>query len=333
MVGVWSAVLAVDAVDPDADFFDIGGHSLRALTLLAAVEDTFGVDLRIADLIAAPTARRLAGLVVTRDRVAHPGGLIELNPGPPDGPVLHLVPAGIVIRWVSDYRLLLRHLDTTERVVTYEPPGLAPGTAPLDSIPRLARWYCDRVVDTQPTGPVHLAGHSVGGIIALEVARRLVAAGREVPAVVLLDPRLRDQPLSTPVALRAIARNRVRRSGDRLRLRLGHGAPSQGDGPTNGLDDGRRVGESYRLQHDLARSTHLAWARYRPSPYDGPTTLITTSGVEGEAVDRAVAATWMPYLPGATVVEVPGRHSGTGSLLDDPHVERTAEVLRRVLAG
>jgi thioesterase domain-containing protein len=43
------------------------------------------------------------------------------------------------------------------------------------------------VLAAQPGGPVRLGGYCVGGIVALEVARQLKAAGREVEFVVLID--------------------------------------------------------------------------------------------------------------------------------------------------
>jgi thioesterase domain-containing protein len=43
------------------------------------------------------------------------------------------------------------------------------------------------VLAAQPRGPVRLGGYCVGGIVALEVARQLEAAGRDIEFVVLID--------------------------------------------------------------------------------------------------------------------------------------------------
>jgi thioesterase domain-containing protein/acyl carrier protein len=311
MQDIWCRVLDLGAVDPDAEFFDIGGHSLRALSLLAAVEDAFGVELRLADLVAAPTPRQLTELTTARDRVRHHGGLIELAPGVEGGPTLHLVPTGGALRYVSDYRALVRHLPDSARVVTYEAPGYVTGTVPRHTMSSLARWYVDRMSRAQPTGPLVVCGHSFGGLIALEAARRLRGGGRDVERVVLLDARLR-QPQLTP---RRRARLRVTSSArwvrSEVRARRGVVAADHGE-------------------RDVAMATQAAYGLHRPVPYDGRVTLLVTPP-QGETADREVAEEWRAYLRDVEVVEVEGGHSGAGSLLDDPHVARTATVVAAAL--
>jgi thioesterase domain-containing protein len=83
---------------------------------------------------------------------------------------------------------------------------------------------------------------------------------------------------------------------------------------------------------DLAMATQAAFVRYRPSPYRGAVTLLVTP-VSGAKAGRRVAEEWGPYLAGAEIVDVEGAHSGAGSLLDEPFVARTAEVVATALAG
>jgi amino acid adenylation domain-containing protein len=42
---IWQAVLGVDRISADANFFDIGGHSLLAMRVLSRIEDKFGLRL------------------------------------------------------------------------------------------------------------------------------------------------------------------------------------------------------------------------------------------------------------------------------------------------
>ncbi len=89
---------------------------------------------------------------------------------------------------------------------------------------------------------------------------------------------------------------------------------------------------SRRQARDLAMATQAAFVRYRPSPYGGAVTLLITP-VDGAKAGRKVADEWRAYLPAAEVVDVEGAHSGPGSLLDEPHVSRTAEVVAATLSG
>src|SRR5690606_842185 len=56
----WSELLGVRQPDPDADFFDLGGHSLAAVRLFAKIRKEYATDLPLATLFQAPTLRLLA---------------------------------------------------------------------------------------------------------------------------------------------------------------------------------------------------------------------------------------------------------------------------------
>jgi acyl transferase domain-containing protein/acyl carrier protein len=57
---LWGQLLGIDKVGADDNFFDLGGHSLRAVQLLARVTDQFGVRLSLKTFFAAPTVAGLA---------------------------------------------------------------------------------------------------------------------------------------------------------------------------------------------------------------------------------------------------------------------------------
>jgi amino acid adenylation domain-containing protein len=67
---IFADVLGVDEVGVDDDFFDLGGHSLRAMRVNAWVHDSFGVELTARSLFDARTVRALA---VEVERLAAPG--------------------------------------------------------------------------------------------------------------------------------------------------------------------------------------------------------------------------------------------------------------------
>ncbi len=51
-------------------FFEIGGHSLAGMKLLALIQKTFGVQLTLKDLFTSPTAAGLAQLIEGAERKA-----------------------------------------------------------------------------------------------------------------------------------------------------------------------------------------------------------------------------------------------------------------------
>jgi acyl carrier protein len=54
LASIWKEVLAVKVIDPEDDFFDLGGNSLTALRILSSVQDVFSIELPVSVLTGAP---------------------------------------------------------------------------------------------------------------------------------------------------------------------------------------------------------------------------------------------------------------------------------------
>jgi natural product biosynthesis luciferase-like monooxygenase protein len=64
LAAIWARVLNVEHVDPDDNFFDLGGHSLVAMQLIADVRDAFHVEVPLRALFEDPT---ITGLLAAID--------------------------------------------------------------------------------------------------------------------------------------------------------------------------------------------------------------------------------------------------------------------------
>ncbi|MFK4066859.1 thioester reductase domain-containing protein [Streptomyces sp. NPDC029674] len=71
VAAVWREVLGLREVDPDEDFFEAGGHSLRAVRVLLRLRERLGVDLPVQVFFEAPTVTALAAVF---DRARAAGG-------------------------------------------------------------------------------------------------------------------------------------------------------------------------------------------------------------------------------------------------------------------
>lgn len=63
---VWADVLQLARVGINDNFFEIGGHSLRATRLVARLQEIFSIELPLKDLFSAPTIARLAEALLHR---------------------------------------------------------------------------------------------------------------------------------------------------------------------------------------------------------------------------------------------------------------------------
>ncbi|MGJ4952837.1 amino acid adenylation domain-containing protein [Bradyrhizobium sp. HKCCYLS20291] len=190
LVRVWEDVLGRDAIGIDDDFFELGGHSLLAIELIAEIRRRLGRDVPLAALFAGGTVARLAELISSAPPQAgvtthkQSGVLVPLSSG--DGAPLFLIhQAG---GNVMSYLPLARQLGMVGlSLVGLQSVGLDGSEAPLTRIEDMAAHYVAAIRTAQPRGPYRLAGHSLGGRVAQEMARQLGEAGLEVDFLGVID--------------------------------------------------------------------------------------------------------------------------------------------------
>jgi acyl carrier protein len=68
LAAVWREALGVNEVGVTDSFFDLGGHSLLGIQLIAKVTERFGVELPLSSLFESPTIEGLAESIVNAQR-------------------------------------------------------------------------------------------------------------------------------------------------------------------------------------------------------------------------------------------------------------------------
>jgi amino acid adenylation domain-containing protein len=184
LVRIWEKILAIEAVATMDDFFALGGDSLAAATMLAAVEKFCGVDLPASSLLEATTVQKLADLIRSGGLGETDLRLVALRLRG-NKPPLYCVPAagGDALQFC----LLARYLTEDQPIFAFQPRGLDGRSPYLPSVEEMAKSYIDALRVHQPSGPYYLCGGSFGGIVAFEMARDLSARGEEVRFLGLFD--------------------------------------------------------------------------------------------------------------------------------------------------
>ncbi|SEH40710.1 non-ribosomal peptide synthetase [Magnetospirillum fulvum] len=312
MVEIWARVLGREpaTIGIHDDFVLCGGHSLAWVRLLNEIGRSFGWRPAAADILAAQTVAEQAA-VLRAGRPDHPadsGAPVALRPARGTARLpLFLVHAAAGT--VTCYRDLARRLAPAVPVYGLE----ADGSPPAADLPALAARHVAALQRLQPHGPYRLAGWSMGGVLAFEMARHLHRNGETVSLLCLIDSYLPAEIARFESALAGGDGDPVERAFRRDVL-----------GGTDVLLPGDEV-RSHPLFATFCAQNEALMA-YVPAPLDVPLTLLRAGGG-----DAAAPTAWRTLAAaGLTVLPVAGDHD---SLLRPPHLESCAARLDAALAA
>ncbi len=106
------------------------------------------------------------------------------------------------------FNTLSKHLDPDQPVYGLQAKGLNGVDTPLDKLEDIASHYVSEILKHNPNGPYALAGYSLGGTIAYEMAKQLQALDKEVKVLALFDSYADQTESSYPKSVRLLRKTR-----------------------------------------------------------------------------------------------------------------------------
>ncbi|MEU5539086.1 AMP-binding protein [Streptomyces sp. NPDC020362] len=183
LLAIWSSILDQDVTSPDADFFELGGQSLRAIKLMAQINNAFGCRLPMSAVFSARTVEAMAALVRKSD--VQDSILVPLRAAhEPEGgaPVFCVHPGG---GNTLSYWELARVLPADRSVFGVEAWGLH-GRPPQQDFAAMAEEYAATIAAVGDAAPV-IIGWCFGGVMAYATAQALRRLGREVAQLIIVN--------------------------------------------------------------------------------------------------------------------------------------------------
>ena len=183
---IWQELIGSRPAPTDR-FFDVGGDSIKAIRLAAALEEVFAAKISAREIFAHQTPISQLRLITLGDQ--------PIESVANDIKAASQLPKVFAIHgyWSQCAELMREHCDLT----TLAPLGYDGRRIPI-SLQLMAQVSADKIEAIQPQGPYHLIGYSSGGALAFELAHELLGRGHEVSRLVLLDPTpLRAKPFPT----------------------------------------------------------------------------------------------------------------------------------------
>ena len=224
VAAIWKNVLRRDDIGLNEDFRSLGGDSLSLMNLALEIESAFGTVLSVDDLQSPLTVLRLAGQLRGRLGIIKSGdGSRPLSEHKAQFKVFAVSPAWIMGGMPEE---IGQALSPDRRWHHVQVPFTFFRNANKVTIEEMAIHVERLIYSMSPEGPYVLYGHCITGLLAYEVAQRLLGAGQWVSILVLVDsypafPRTWNRwARSLPRRLARFARLEFKSQMDRLRRKI-----------------------------------------------------------------------------------------------------------------
>lgn len=195
---LWQECLHIDSIGREDNFFALGGHSLKAMTLIEQINAVFDCSLSIQHMYKAPTIALLRQLISESQKQSI-DIIVPLNEIDEVKPKLFFChPVSGLVYCFNEIASLWKSAS----IYGIQDPSISVGKMLYDSIESMAKQYVDAILQIQPKGPYYLVGYSFGGTMVYEIAYLLRKQHHKIGLLALIEswsvfsPRQREDSYS-----------------------------------------------------------------------------------------------------------------------------------------
>lgn len=182
---IWCQILDIESVGINDNFFQLGGDSLAAASMMSALSRQMGGQMTWSQLSEAPTIANLARhLEKPEQQSASIEPVLSIRPNGSQPPLFCIHPI-TGLGWA--FASLAQHVHETIPIHALQADWATDIDLKPQSIQEQAARYLQHIRQIQPEGPYHMLGWSFGGLIAHEISRMIEQDGGEIAFLALLD--------------------------------------------------------------------------------------------------------------------------------------------------
>lgn len=290
LLPLWRQVFPGHTVTPESNFFDLDGDRAVAEKLASQISSACRREVCPLLLYQAPSIAKLVALLSEQRNLPVPS-IFKLNAGNDAPPIFMAHGLGDTVVGLAD---LVKNMRLSRAVYGMQARGVDGLSSPLGSIEEMAEYHLPDVRRVQPVGPYYLIGYSLGGLVVLEVARRLSGLGEKIASLVMLDSYPDRHQLSIGQQMRLDWRLAKRRLKSRI---LGRREASLFS---------RDTGSMNVSMEKVRHAQYLALRTYEPSFYDGTVKFVRAAVISNFPSDPQPV--WSPLVRELEIQTIPGNH-------------------------
>ena len=209
---IMASVLGLKQVGIYDNFFELGGHSLLATQVISRLRQTFNLEFPLRRFLESPTVEGLAKTLENLRENYHQGQngsvpmakivsncLVPIQIEGNQPPLFCIHPAG---GQVMAYQTIANCLAGDRPIYGLQSRAINDPNQEHNSIESMAREYTKAIRQKQVDGPYYLMGWSMGGVLAVSIAKQLEQQQQKIAFVGLVDaflipatfPNLKREP-------------------------------------------------------------------------------------------------------------------------------------------
>lgn len=186
LLDIWRNILGISKIAIDDDFYELGGNSLLAISLIAKIRARFNINIPSTTLF---KERTISALAKTIESYKHEAmditPLVLLKKGAKTKPSIFFVhPIGGT---VFCYLQLASYLKNDFTIYALQDPSIECNRNIFKTIKEQASYYRSIIEKAQPSGSYYLCGASYGSSVVMEIAHQLEKRQKFVSFVGLID--------------------------------------------------------------------------------------------------------------------------------------------------
>jgi amino acid adenylation domain-containing protein len=200
---IWEELMGLEKISIFDNFFELGGRSLVAVQIMARIEKETGKRFPLATLFEHATIEKLSLRLNVDAKSITWDSLVPIKPKGSKMPLYIVHGAGLNVLL---FNALAMNMDDEQPVYGLQAKGLNGVDEPLDVMEDIAANYISEILVQNPNGPYALAGYSLGGTIAYEMANQLMDMGKEVKVLAVFDTYAKQTDIYDPFVKRIVNR-------------------------------------------------------------------------------------------------------------------------------